>query len=49
MLDTYKTVNKFKRLYNLVSYFKGYVEFKNFDLVLFFILDSMKLKEYVCV
>jgi hypothetical protein len=31
MLDTYKTVNKFKRLYNLVSYFKGYVEFKNFD------------------
>ncbi|TDE31176.1 carboxypeptidase-like regulatory domain-containing protein [Flavobacterium ranwuense] len=32
MLDTLQTVNKFKRLYNLVSILgSGYVEFKNFD------------------
>ena len=32
MLDTLQTVNKFKRLYSLVSILgSGYVEFKNFD------------------
>jgi hypothetical protein len=32
MLDTLKTVKKFKKLYNLVSILgSGYVEFKNFD------------------